>query len=260
MVTNRSEKIIIVLIITIGILIINNILALPSGATINITKNSSAYSGKGASNVSAFAGNITEINIDGTTNSQVWQGYYGNVTGGMYLANSEGYVFYNWSSIATSGEVYASRNESIVWTNIVCFNFTAIGNYSDDSENRGNTSLYGMNVTQLENMYNISPLDKDGIEETFNLRDHRLFFTNNLEFSEGECPNTRILNNSGEGIFEEILLYSPENKEVIFASIIMDNIIGFDGKTHDFEMMVLDDGHGSDTQVTDYYFYLELGS
>jgi hypothetical protein len=263
MVTNLGEnkiKIIIAFLITINIiLIINTIDALPSGATMNVTTNSSSWSGAGASSVAAFAGNITEINIDGTSNSQTWQGYYGNVSGGMYLADSTGEIFYNWTTLGDSGEVYASRNQTIIWTNIQCFNFTANGTYEDDSANKGGTSKYGMNLSQLEALYNITNNDTDGVNETFELMDHETFYTNNLEFSTGECPNTRILNESGSGIFQEILLYSPDNREVVFASIIMDNTIGFDGKTHDFEMMVLDDGHGSDLQTTDYYFYLELG-
>lgn len=232
--------------------------ALPSGATINITTNSSSWSGEGSASVSAFAGNITEINIDGSSISQSWQGYYGNVTGGLTLSDSEGLIFYNWTNAGGSGEVYASRNSSIIWTNIQCFNYTAFGNYSDDSSNRGNTSLYGMNLTQLENAYNISSDDTDGVNETFNLNNHRSFVTNSMLFDTGECWNTRILNNSGQGIFEEVLLYSPNNMEVIFASLIQDNTLGYDNNMHDFEMMVLEDGHGTDLETTNYYFYLEL--
>ena len=45
----------------------------------------------------------------------------------------------------------------------------------------------------------------------------------------------------------------------IFVSLIQPNTIGFDNKIYDFEMMVLDDGHGSNTEPTTYFFYIELG-
>jgi hypothetical protein len=253
-----------IIIVFIGLILMglsyDYVSSLPSGATINVTTNSSSWSGDGSSSVGAFAGNITEINIDGSSTSQSWQGYYGNVTGGMTLSDSEGSIFYNWTNAGSSGEVYASRNSSIIWTNIQCFNYTAMGNYTDDSAARGNTSQYGMNLTQLEAAYNISPEDTDGVNETFNLKDHRSFITNSLLFEENECNNIKLMNSSGDYVFEEVLLYAPDNKEVVFASLINDNTFGFDNKQHDFEMMVLEDGHGTDLELTDYYFYLELGA
>ena len=58
--------------------------------------------------------------------------------------------------------------------------------------------------------------------------------------------------------FEEALLYEPNSQSVIFTSIIDEDVLGFDGRTHDFEMIVLEDGRGTDTATTTYYFYVEL--
>ena len=47
--------------------------------------------------------------------------------------------------------------------------------------------------------------------------------------------------------------------QVIFASIIEEaSVLGFDDRDHDFEMLVLEDGHGTDLATTTYYFYVEL--
>jgi len=234
--------------------------SLPSGAGVSFI-NSSRYQGMNASNSnsSAYAGNITEILIDGTSTTQSWQGYYGNVSGGLTLQDSTSNVFYNWSSASPNGEVFASVNSSIVWTNIQCFNFTANGSYADDSAQKGATSLYGMNVTQLNALYNISNLDVDSVNGTFNQFNHAAFFVNSLSFSINECPSVKILNGTGVGVFEEVLLYSPDNRQVVFTSIIQQNTIGFDDRTHDFQMLVLEDGHGADTSTTQYFFYLEIG-
>jgi len=37
-----------------------------------------------------------------------------------------------------------------------------------------------------------------------------------------------------------------------------ENVLGFDNRHHDFEMMVLEDGHNGNSGTTDYYFYVEL--
>ncbi|MGV8152332.1 MAG: hypothetical protein ACP5OG_04570 [Candidatus Nanoarchaeia archaeon] len=241
------------------VLILGIFSAEPNGATVNVTRTDRHFSSGGSESVGISAGNLSQIDIYGVSISSSWHGFMGNISGGFRLSDAAGNVFYNWTSVTANGEVYASVNESIIWTNIQCFNFSATGNYSDDSANKGNTSLYGMNLTQLEAQYNINVTDVDGVDETFLSNDHDLFYTNSLKFDSGECPTARILNQSGQGIFQEALLYSPDSRAVVFASILMDNTIGFDGRTYDFQMLVLEDGHGTDTATTDYYFYLELG-
>ncbi|MBD3252414.1 hypothetical protein GF386_01655 [Candidatus Pacearchaeota archaeon] len=219
----------------------------------------------------AYAGNVTELDITGYTITQNWQGYYGNVSGTIYLADASDNVLYNWSLASPEGEVYAANESSVTWTNIQCFNFTATGTYADDSSQRGATSFYGMNLSQLENSTDIEWDDVDGVNETFSLAGthesgdgltHDLFYTNNLEFNAGECLSTHLFNHSGSGAdsqFQEVLLYDPDNQVVVFTSILdEEDVSGFDNEYHDFEMLVLDDGHGTDLDPTIYYFYVEL--
>lgn len=213
--------------------------------------------------VEAQAGNVTELNIFGYSTTQTWQGYFGNVTGVIQLADVSDNIMYNWSLSSPRGEVYASVNDSVMWTNVQCFNFTADGTYSDDSSQAGATSFHGMNLTQIEDLFGIIFTDVDGVDETFDLLGigtHDIFYTNNLEFNEGECRSTRVFSNSGEedNKFEEVLLYDPDTRSVIFTSLLDEDILGFDGATHDFEMLVLENGHYSDVDTTTYYFYVEL--
>lgn len=235
----------------------------PSGATTNPISNETAPTDPAGSHA-AVAGNVTELNIEGFSVTQSWQGYYGNVTGTIQLADGSDSVMYNWSLASPEGEIYASTNDSISWTNIQCFNFTAVGDYSSDSGQRGNTSFYGTNITQLESSFNIDPTDVDGVNETFTLSGvgtHNEFYTNNLQFTEGECMSTRVFSNAGSGEddkFEEVLMYDPDTRSIVFASLLNENELGFDNALHDFEMLVLEDGHGTDLDTTTYYFYLEL--
>lgn len=217
-----------------------------------------------AESIEALAGNVTEININGFSTTQSWQGYFGNVTGTIQLADADDNQMYNWTLASPEGEIYASTSSSISWENIQCLNYSSDGTLSDESGNGGTTSQHGTNLTQLEALFGIEPDDVDGINETFTLLGagtHDLFYTSNFEFSEGECRSTRVFSSAGMGEndkFEEVLLYEPTTQSVIFTSLIDEDVLGFDGRTHDFEMLVLEDGHGTDTSTTTYYFYVEL--
>lgn len=236
----------------------------PTGANITEERSETAPSDAPGS-YEAQAGNVTELNIFGYSTTQSWQGYFGNVSGTIQLADGGDKVLYNWSLANPQGEVYASINSSITWTNIQCLNFTATGAGTDESGNGGTTNLYGTNLTSLESNFNIASDDVDGVNETFTLSGagtHDLFYTSNNEFSEGECISTRVFGDSGQGEsneFEEVLLYEPTSASVIFASLIEEaSILGFDSRDYDFEMLVLEDGHGTDVDTTTYYFFVEL--
>jgi len=197
--------------------------------------------------VPAQAGNVTQLNIFGYTTTQSWQGYYGNVTGTIILADSNDKALYNWSLAAPEGEVYASVNGSgeIDWGNIACFDLE--GNHE-----------------ALETRYNISTDDVDGVNETFKaVNGHDPFYTAGTFFDTGTCASTQIFDSSGQGNdnnFEEVLLTDASSAtQVIFASLLEEeDIAGFDGEYYDFEMLVLENGHGTNTETTPYYFYVEL--
>ncbi|MFH1801965.1 MAG: hypothetical protein ABH864_00775 [archaeon] len=217
-----------------------------------------------ASNDSAIAGNITEMVITAYSTTQSWQGYVGNISGAIRLADTSGDVLYNWSLANPSGEIYASTNSTITWTGIVCFNYTAAGNYSTGGEAAGGgTSLYGTNLSQLETQFGLSASDIDGVDATFtDANSHVEFFTAGKQFSAGECVSTDVFDSNGigtDGNYEEVILYEPATASVVFASLIESGSVdGFDSKDYDFEMLVLENGHGTDTDTTTYYFFVEL--
>ncbi|MBU0907165.1 MAG: hypothetical protein KKD18_04995 [Nanoarchaeota archaeon] len=237
----------------------------PNGATVNATRTETANASNAGSH-QAQAGNITQLNIFAYSTTQSWQGYFGNVSGTIQLADAQDKVLYNWTLAEPQGEVYASTNSSISWTNIQCLNFTATGAYSG-TETPGGINLYGTNLTTLETSFGINSSDVDGIDETFTLQhggvgEHDAFYTANRQFDEGECISTRVYSSSGTGEtnkFEEVLLYEPTTASIIFTSIIEPGTVaGFDGQDYDFEMLVLENGHGTDIETTPYYFFVEL--
>ncbi len=198
-----------------------------------------------ASNHSALAGNVTELTISGFSTTQSWQGYYGNVSGTIQLADASDNVMYNWSLASPEGEIYATTITTVNWTGIACFDMV---NDHDD----------------LELLFGIDSDDVDGVNETFSdTWAHDEFFTNNVQFAENDCPATSIYDNTGVGVnnhFEEVLQTDGSATDAVIFTAILDeeDVSGFDNAYHDFEMLVLEDGHGTNTATTTYYFYVEL--
>lgn len=216
-----------------------------------------------AGSLPAIAGNVTAMTITAFSTTQSWQGFFGNVTGTVQLADALDNVLYNWTLASPEGEVYASTNVTINWTNIQCFNFTATGSGASDIAQAGATSLFGTNLTTLESRFNIASDDVDGVNETFSLLGtHDAFFAAQRQFTQGECLSTLVFGDGGAGVdneFEEILMYEPTTSSVLFVALIEESsVLGFDDGDHDFEMLVLEDGHGTNVATTTYYFWVEL--
>ncbi|OGJ21313.1 hypothetical protein A3K73_05670 [Candidatus Pacearchaeota archaeon RBG_13_36_9] len=197
----------------------------------------------------ANAGNVTYMTIFGYSVTQAWQGYYGNVSGTIMLADNNDKVLYNWSLANPEGEVYATENGTgqVDWGNVECFNISENGN-----------------LTALETWFNISSADPDGVNETFSYsNDHDVFYTADETFSYGECAAAFMFNSSGASDptqFQEVLLTDQsDDVQIIFVALIEEfGRAGFDGNNYDFEMVVLENGHGTDTAYRNYYFYVEL--
>jgi len=212
--------------------------ATPSGATVNPINSTAGGADAAGSDTNALAGNVSEITLYGVSNTQTWQGYYGNVTGAIRLGNQDSDVMYNWSVSAPEGEVYASDTNSITWSTIECY------------------VLDTGNVTTIEGNWNIGATDSDGVDETFTLQNHAAFNTGAVSFAGGDCNNTKVFNNAGVGTFDEAIL--TDGSATVFAALLQDDTTGFDGATHDFEMLVLEDGHAGDTNTDTYYFWVEI--
>ena len=262
----KKEMVIITFIL---MLILNFYMALaiqPTGGSVTEQRTETAPSDPAGSS-NAQAGNVTELNINAFSTTQTWQGYFGNVSGTIQLADATDDVFYNWTLADPEGEVYSSTNSTITWTNIQCFNFTANGSGGGVAgQTPGGTNLNGINLSVLESRFNIATDDVDGVNETFAFTQggdgHDQFFTANLQFSASECLSTHVYSSNGgpsSNQFEEVLLFEPATSSVVFASILEEaSVMGYDNQDHDFEMLVLEDGHGVDVSTTTYYFFVEL--
>ena len=211
----------------------------------------------GLISVPALAGNVTRLTINSDQVTKNWQGYYGEVTGRIVLDDADNQSLYAWTLVDPRGEVYATRNATVInWTNtnIVCANLT---NSITREEGEMNTNS------------EVSPpffQARDGVNETFNLTTHPAFYVSANNFSANECTFSTSLfvsdsDPNGGAVprsFNETLLYSLSDGALIFTSILEPNALGFNDTPYDFEMLVTEDGHLDDVATTAYFFYVEL--
>lgn len=220
-----------------------------------------------AQTVQAIAGNLTVLTITATSQTQTWQGYYGNISGTITLDDTNNFTMYDWALTEPQGEIYAANKSSVNWTGIKCFNYT-----SNVSKRSGSNDYF--NLTDLERMYGLNSDDVDGVDETFNSSGslnggtvHSRFYVGTVYIGNGTCPATDMYQNDSEtgDDFVEVLL--SDRASIVFTTIIENDangtntdIVGYDSqnRTYDFQMIVGDNGHDGDTSVTNYYFFVEL--
>ena len=223
----------------------------PTGAeTVNYIQseagNTSLYP---PSQIDAEAGNLTELTITGVSQTKSWQGFYGNVSGTIILEDSTGNRFYDWTAAEPQGEVYASVNDTIIWSTIACAptltNLPFLNNWQ---------TFYGMNYT-----------DYDSINTTYNQTNHPEFDTGYTSLT--GCPTTyTFVNDPAQASdFPAVLLTSDTAGTLIFTAIledkdegVTDGVTGFDGNNYDFQLLVSEFGSDGNSAVTPYYFWVEL--
>ena len=204
-----------------------------------------------AAMVPAIAGNLTELNITGVTQTKSWQGFFGNVSGTIILEDSSGFRFYDWTAAEPQGQVYASVNQTISWTSIDC---------ADISDPTFRLSWY--------NFYGMLDTDYDNINITYPYDDHPEFYVG-FENITG-CRTTYTFVNDerqdplGDRDFPAVLL-ADENDALIFTAILenrtigaRDGITGYDGGNYDFQLLVAENGQFGNSDTTPYYFWVEI--
>ncbi|MEA2037227.1 MAG: hypothetical protein U9O94_06965 [Nanoarchaeota archaeon] len=258
----------IVILVSIIITIIGSVYAVapdPTGVE-NITEVSSSSQNASAYSpplVAAEANNITSLNIVGTSQTQTWQGYYGNISGTIILEDASNWTLYSWVALHPQGEIYAANKSSVTWSQIKCVNYTGVPNGGND----------GVNLSVLEDMFGLASNDEDGVNETFSFNgtveggsvNHTGFYVGQYPIAGGSCPATDTYENDAAAgtNFQEVLL--TDNESIIFTTIIENDqnssitgVTGFNNRMWDFQILVGDNGHNGDNAATSYYFFVEL--
>jgi len=197
----------------------------------------------------AIAGNITAINLYAIGQTKSWQGYYGNVTATITLDDTVNNTFYNWTSAEPRGEIYATLSDSVTWDTVSCYVLSAA------------------NDTAIENFYGMATDDADGVNETFTGTGHPPFEVASRTMT--GCPTSYVFRDDAPQTadFVNVLLHDATNAPSgwIYTTMLENKTAGstndltcFNGEECDFQLLVNEDGHGTDTATTTYYFWVEL--
>ncbi|NTV24033.1 MAG: hypothetical protein HGA85_06725 [Nanoarchaeota archaeon] len=237
-----------------SMLFVANAVEVPMGAQevtegAESTINASNYA---AQSIEAYAGNISQLTLRGTGQTKHWQGYYGEVTGTLTLDDAANWTLYDWPVQEPTGEIYATVNTTPDWINVQCFDFATM-------------------QAPWEAFYNMTPLDSDGINETFNMTTHPQVVVGEYTILPNTCPSTftHVNDQFQTEDFVQLLL-SDSADRLIFTTIIENkdlgngtDPVGYNNVAHDFQLLVAEDGTSSpggvrNTATTTYYFYLDI--
>jgi len=214
----------------------------PSG--VSITSNSTNY-GRTSSpgNRTDPGGSITTMVLDAVQQNTQWKAYIGNISGSLKLDDSSGSTIFEWAleNAAITGEIYASRSNSVTWGSTAC-------------------STLGT-ITGEQTALSINASASDSIQNTFNMSVHPGFVVAGLSIGANSCSyaTSTYVNSARQAQasadFPIILLHDATN--LIYTTILNSDTVGYNGQTYDFQMIVADI---PTTAATTYYFYAELGS
>jgi len=226
----------------------------------------------------ALAGNVSELDFNASSTTRTYQGYYGNITGLIVLGDSSNNTLYDWYQASPQGEIYAVRSGTLpTWSAVTCASqlelqsedLRLVVNESVDVDSVNRTFVVGGSADQ-KTRYPTADLS------------HPQFWVANQSIIENTCPVATMYNSSYEPstYFKEVLLsdnnpaHTPVTPGtstegfVIYTAIIAHTLNpfeesdGFNFRTHDFEMIVGENGHGADIGATahtsTYWFYVEL--
>jgi len=203
----------------------------------------------------AYAGNVTGLELYTRTSTLGWQGYFGNVSGTITLDDASNNTMYDWALAAPEGEVYAATATVSNWDNVLCAGAYNISYHENET--------YNFNKYPNGTLKTIQ--DVDGIDETFNVSFAGDFYVGSQHISSASGCQASYLYVSDAadptGKFTELLLLdnSTANGVLIFTSLLVQGgTTGFDSVTHDFQMLVAEDGHNGNEATTAYYFYVEI--
>jgi hypothetical protein len=195
-------------------------------------------------NVTADAGNVTNVNITSNQQTEAWQGFYGEVNGSVVLEDASGDLFYSWNITNVSGEVYASRDNAINFANINPNNNCSIDN-----------PLTGFGRS-------------DSVNNTYTFNTSRAVTVGNVLINATTaCATYTYVNDSPQSaFFHNIILTDDLNNNTagnaaggntsVYVALIENNIAGFDSATHDYQLLV---PVNRTSGFSIYAFYAELG-
>ncbi|MEM4254384.1 MAG: hypothetical protein QXR48_03310 [Candidatus Woesearchaeota archaeon] len=186
----------------------------------------------------AEAGNITWLAITHLQKTKSWQGFVGNMTGGLVLDDLTNDTLYAWNISNLSGQLYASQNCSIDWTQISIQNDCTVDN-----------ALTGHGSDAVSRTY--TPSANNISYQVYDL----------VVNASSVCTAWPYVNDSkqsGTYLFENTILTAgtvPNGNQSIYVANFEYQTNGFDTLLYDFQMLV---PVNRSSKFTTYCLYAEL--
>jgi len=233
----------------------------PNSINVSDSDRRTDFGGQTEQTIDAAAGNVTELTLNTSSRSNRWQGYYGNITGTITLDNAQNFSLYSWTGdITPTGEIFASDTAISNWSDVYCFNMSDVRpgvnctGAGAGGGSGGPDNITCLNISEAQQKFGGSITGTESLNATFT-GNHDIDIDGTV-FSNCPATNTYV-NSSGQNInFTEVLLTENNTRTMIFATIINASHWGFNNVTHDFQMIVGDDGDNA--TLTTYTFYIEL--
>jgi len=231
----------VIILFMIGLIIFSSVTALPVGPSIiyNSTTNSTP---RPAAAITTAGGTFTTLVLNTTGQTYRWKAYVGNVSGKLTLADATNKSIFDWTVTSVTGEVYATRNNTVIdWSNVGCADNTLIN---------------------TEDTYmNMSLSSPDTINKTFNSTIHRSFYVGTTKILNSSCRAIATYVNgapqtpSESSVFQEILL-KDGSANLVYTTLVNSSTIGYNNQKYDFQMILAENEYQA--TPTNYYLYVEL--
>jgi len=218
---------IIMLMLAIIVLSFSIVVAAPTGGDTTVGA-STTGSSTASTAVSIDGGNVTYVDVNSDVVTSRWAGFFGNVSGSLFLADASANNFYKWSISSMTGAVVYAAN----------------GTISDWAAGTSIVPLTNANAPSY-----VNGVSTDNFTQTYNANEAFTSSTYNI----ASTPYATTYNSSGvAGNLKTYALYSTTDSATIWAGKVVDDANGFDGTTVDYQILV------PAQTGTSYSFYMEL--
>lgn len=211
----------------------------PSGFLSTENRTSAALN---AQMINISGGTIAVMNLTANVQNPRWKAFIGQVVGAFSLDDATGSTIYDWTLSTVTGRVYTTRaSGAIGWSSIACATTTEL---------------------ETENVAMSHSNADDNITATFDDTTHSNFYVGSVLIAQNTCThtlNTYINSGSQDTDFEEIVL-EDGSTNIVYATILEENVVGYDGSAYDFQMIVPENGAPGFSGTTPYYLYVEIGN
>ncbi len=214
-----------ILLVIFAISLVNFAFAAPVGGTVS-AGSTSTMAAASAGEVNITGGNVSEVNVSGYASTGRWGGFYGEVSGGIRLADSSANVFYEWTvTNVTDAVVYAANSTVSAWGSLAAASASDMPSYLTTSATDNFTNTFDQTET----------------------------FTNPGGASVASTPYVQTWQNGAQGSLKTYALNDGTSTLIWAGKAIMDTNSFVSGDTLDYQILA-----PATTGNNLYYFYLEL--